>query len=58
MENIHIGVIVIVVMAALALVIFIIARNRRDRKELFPPEATEDTTEKEKMDQQREEPRL
>ena len=58
MQSTNIGIIVIVVLAALALVIFLAIRNRKDRKELLPPQGTDDSVTKEKMDQLRDQDKL
>jgi hypothetical protein len=54
----RIGIIIIVALAAIALIGFLIVRNRKDRKELLPPGATDDPVEEKKMDDHREENKL
>ncbi|MRG47161.1 hypothetical protein GFS24_18715 [Chitinophaga sp. SYP-B3965] len=49
--------IVVIVLAAIALIAFLIKRNKRDRKELFPPGST-DPVEEEKKEQEGNEDRL
>ncbi|MDR6567371.1 hypothetical protein SAMN05660461_2886 [Chitinophaga ginsengisegetis] len=49
----RIGIIIIVALAAIALIGFLIVRNRKDRKELLPPGATDDPVEERRMDDQR-----
>jgi hypothetical protein len=46
-------VIVVVVVAVLGLIVFLTVRNRKDRKELFPPEKVDDVTAEVRMDQER-----
>jgi hypothetical protein len=53
MLQINLGVVVVVVIAALGLIVFIIVRNKKDRKELLPPEKVEDVTAEVRMDQER-----
>lgn len=54
MSSVNTGLIVLVAVAALALIIFLLIRNRKDRKELMPPEATDDPVQEKRMDQHRE----
>jgi len=58
MPGINIGALVIVGLMVLVLVIFTIARNRKDRKKLLPPETTEDPVEETRSDQEREKDKL
>lgn len=52
------GIIVLIALAALTLIIFLIIRNKKDRKNLFPPDSTEDATEETRRDQHRQEDKL
>jgi len=51
MEDINIPLIIIVVIVVVALLLFLNWRNRRDRKNLFPPEST-DPVEKNKTEKE------
>lgn len=53
----QITVIVVTILAAIALVAFLIKRNKRDRKELFPSESSDPVAE-EKKEQQGNEDKL
>ncbi|MDH7461146.1 hypothetical protein QEG73_07635 [Chitinophagaceae bacterium 26-R-25] len=53
MQHINLGVIVVVVVVVLGLIVFIIDRNKRDRKKLLPPEKVDDVTAELRMDQER-----
>lgn len=57
MQSKNIAVIVVFALAAIALVVFLIRKNRKDKKELFTPEATDPVAE-EKMRQQEDKERL
>lgn len=52
------GIIVLIALAALSLIIFLIVRNQKDRKKIFPPDSADDVTEEIRRDQQRQEDRL
>lgn len=53
MQHINLGVIVVVVVAVLGLIVFLIDRNKKDRKKLLPPEKVDDVTAEIRMDQER-----
>lgn len=57
MQGANISIIVIVVLAAIGLLVFLMIKNRRDRKKIFPPEST-DPVEEEKTGQQRSKDKL
>ena len=44
--------------AALALIVFIVIRNKKDRKDLLPPGGVDDVINREKMDQQRDQDKV
>jgi uncharacterized protein YxeA len=50
-RSMDIAIILIVVLAAIALLVFLIRKNRRDKKELFTPEATDPVAEEKKEQQ-------
>ncbi|WEK34031.1 MAG: hypothetical protein P0Y53_16205 [Candidatus Pseudobacter hemicellulosilyticus] len=57
MQNLQLGIIIIVAVAALALIIFLVMRNKKDRKEIYSPEKMDDAVGEQKMEQQRREDR-
>lgn len=54
MSAVNTGLIIIVALAALALIVFLIVRNYKDRKELLPPDVTDDPVKEKRMDHHRE----
>lgn len=57
MESKNLAAIVVFSLAVIALLVFLIRKNRRDKKELFTPEATDPVAE-EKREQQEDKDRL
>lgn len=53
MDNVNIGVVVLVALVALALVLFLIAKNQKDKKKVLPPGSVDDAVEETKMDHDR-----
>lgn len=53
MQHINIGVLIVAVLAAMGLIIYLVIRNRKDRKNFSPPDAGGDPVEEERAEQQR-----
>ena len=52
------GVIVLIALAALSLIIFLIVRNQKDKKKLFPPGSGDDEVQETRQDQRRQKDKL
>lgn len=58
MQTIDIGIIILVAIGALALVLFLVMKNRKDRKKLWPTQGTDGPMVTDKMDEHRERSKL
>lgn len=52
LRSMDIAIILLVALAAIALLVFLTRKNRRDKKELFTPEATDPVAEEKKEQQE------